>query len=355
MRRSRVLRAIALLVPVLLIPVALVVSSAATLPLHAGTIDTVTASAPCSGPIAVTATSATQVRLTGVDAACAGRTARLVVLSGSTAAVTTTTTLVTPTTTVTVATFNPTPAMTTQMTVDGWYVASTWTYAPGGPVGPTTSDTVLTSISWDLMTNNPVQACFTATVTTASSTPVIWGLTLDLAKPPFNGTSGSGFQLTGAGSGRFRLAQDSPSTGYLQVIGNSGQAKISSGDSLEITLCHWGLPAAVRTPSAYSVTTAPSTQPAQWSDTKACMITTVTGNGSEQFYFAWTTLVDAAPAAARLAQAGNTTPSWTYDWDQEWKLTRTQTGPSAFTVVSGTSGAIAGTETFTFTTCAVAW
>jgi len=355
MRRSTVLRAIALLVPVLLIPAALVVSSAATLPLNSGTIDTVTATAPCGGPFTVTATSATQIRLSGVDPACVGRTARLVVLEGSTVAVTATAALVAPITTVAVAAFSPTAAMTTQMTVDGWHGASTWTYAPGGPVKPTTSDTVLTSISWDLRSNDPVQACFTAIVTTASSTPVTWGLTLDLSKPPFNGASASGFQLDGPGSGRFRTVPDSPSPGYLQVVGNAGQAKISSGDIFEITLCHWGLPAAVQTPSAYTVATAPATLPAQWSGTQACMITTVTGNGSEQFYFAWTALVDAAPAVARLAQAGNTSPSWTYDWNQEWKVARTQTGPSAFKVVSRPPAAIAGTETFTFTTCAIAW
>ncbi len=84
-------------------------------------------------------------------------------------------------------------------------------------------------------------------------------------------------------------------------------------------MCDWSLPAGVDTPSAYTVTTVPSTT--QWTTTWACLDTTVTGNGTSQFYVGWTAQVDMAPAIARLAEGGNVRDAWTYG-ATEWMVSR---------------------------------
>lgn len=53
-------------------------------------------------------------------------------------------------------------------------------------------------------------------------------------------------------------------------------------------------------PSAYTVSAAQGT----WTDTQACLATTITGNGSSSFYFGWRAQIDMAPAYQRIESSG---------------------------------------------------
>jgi len=55
-------------------------------------------------------------------------------------------------------------------------------------------------------------------------------------------------------------------------------------------------------PSAYTVSAAQGT----WTDTQACLATTITGNGSSFFYFGWAVPVNMTPAFQRIQSAGYT-------------------------------------------------
>lgn len=118
-------------------------------------------------------------------------------------------------------------------------------------------------------------------------------------------------------------------------------------------MCHDALPPGVQTPSAYSVNTVKG----RWSDTRACLVTTVTGNGTSQFYVGWTVPLDMQSAVSRLQSAGRTFDALTYSgnhWEQTWTAAP-DVGPYGYRVVSNTAANIAGTESYVFETCAVDW
>ena len=164
-------------------------------------------------------------------------------------------------------------------------------------------------------------------MTTTSPTPVPWALTIDLAQPPFNGAN----QNTLSSSGRRRLAlPDRPRPAVGRVRADRGPERpcgretIVAGQSLRVEMCDWNLPAGVDTPSAYTVATRPGAR--RGPPRNACLDTTVTGNGTSQFYVGWSAQVDMAPAIARLAQAGQCADAWTFG-GTEWMVQRTQTEP----------------------------
>jgi hypothetical protein len=324
-------------------------AAASTLGVTGSGVSTAAATHPCPGGATAVATDAA-VTVTLASTACDGLTVQLTTLTSAGGAVASGSATVSgAVATVTVATTGATSAVAT---VDGWPLAVAYTAASAGPVSPANQDTVLTDVTWDLVSNNPTQACFHGTVTTTSTTPVEWALTIDLSQAPFNGASHNTLQLAGGDGWRYRIAPNQPSPGFAQVEGtnNGGRRTITAGQSYRVDVCDWSLPAGVDTPSAYTVTSAPS--PTQWTTTNACVDTTVTGNGTSMFYVGWTAQVDMAAAVARLAEGGNTRDAWTYGAN-EWAVDRTQTGPTTFTVASTAPSTIAGTQSFTVTTCAV--
>lgn len=303
---------------------------------------------PCPGGATAVA-SGGAVTVTFASAACDGMPVQLTTLtsSGSTVA-SGSATVAGAVATVPVATSGATSAVAT---VAGWPLTVAYSGAGAGPVYPADAETTLTDLTWDLVSNNPTQACFHATVTTTSAIPVAWGLTIDLSQAPFNGASHNGLQLAGGDGWRYRIAPNQPSPGFAGIEGthNGGRRTVVAGQSYRVEVCDWSLPAGVDTPSAYAVQTVPSTT--QWTTTRACLDTTVTGNGTSTFYVGWTAQVDMGPALARLAEGGGVRDAWTYG-ATEWMVSRTQTGPNTFTVRSTAPSTVAGTGSFTFTTCA---
>lgn len=304
---------------------------------------------PCPGSASAVAAGGT-VTVTLASTACDGMVVQLTTLTSSGGAVASgSATVLGAVATVPVATSGASQAVAT---VAGWPLAVAYTAASPGPVYPANPDTTLTEVTWDLVSNNPTQACFHGTVTTTSSVPVRWGLTIDLAQAPFNGASHNGLQLAGTDGWRYRIAPNQPSPGFAGVEGtnNGDRRTIVAGQSYRVEVCDWSLPAGVDTPSAYAVQTVPSAT--QWTTTWACLDTTVSGNGTSPFYVGWTAQVDMTPAIARLAEGGGVRDAWTYGTN-ELMITRAQTGPNAFTVTSTAPSTVAGTGSFTFTTCAV--
>jgi hypothetical protein len=234
--------------------------------------------------------------------------------------------------------------------------AGTWS-GGSGPVYPGADTTQFsTTITWDLKNaTSGQQACFTANVTTASTTPVVWKVDLDLSQPPFNGVTG-GFRLAGNNGWKYQLAYNTPVQGIAEITGkpdaNEPWVTVVAGQTRVVEVCNDNLPGAVQTPTAYSVSSAHGT----WTDSRACIDTTITGNGTSQFYFAWQTTVDMSTAVARLAAAGHATNQWQYannDWMTSHNTPATTASPPTFNVVSAIASNLVGTGSFTFEICAV--
>lgn len=314
---------------------------------------------PCPVVATVTATgsAASSVTVT-TDPTCAGQQVAVTVLgTGGTTLSTGTAALTGATTVVPVTTFTTAAVTQVRASIAGWAIAALWNAPPSGPVTPTNPDTpnqpgtFMASITWTLVTNNPVQACFDVNVTTSSTTPVTWSLDVNLTKAPFNGVDAKRFTLTGTDGWRYQTTAAAP--GLMRITGkaSAGTATVVAGQHYTVGVCHYQLPDPVQTPGAYTVTHTPTT----WTDTRACVATTVTGNGTEPFYFAWTTPVDMTAAAARLTGAGRRVDAYTYG-DTEWMVTRTRPGGgTVFQVTSKSPASLHDRTSFTFTTCAVSY
>lgn len=239
----------------------------------------------------------------------------------------------------------------------GWPVAATWTApAPAGPVYPAPDGTAFdTSVTWDLTNaTSGQQACFTIRVTTRSTTPIVWSAWIDTNQAPFNGAR-TGYSVQGDEGWKYQLG--APTTaGLVKVSGRSDVWQpydtVVAGQVRTVTVCNFSLPGAVVTPSAYTVTWAQGT----WTDREACVVTTVTGNGTSPFYVAWQAPVDMTAAVARLRAGGGTPDAWRYGRD-EWRLSRTVVpalaGPYVFQTTSQVASNVAGTQSFSFETCVV--
>jgi hypothetical protein len=223
-----------------------------------------------------------------------------------------------------------------------------------GPVNPGDGSTVLTDIEWTLVTNNPVQVCFVATVSTTSTTPVPWSLRMDLTQAPFNGvTSGFGIDDVAGNGYAWKLGVTYDTAAMTATVAgktgvNQPLTTITSATTLRFKVCHYGLPPGVQTPSAYTVAYANS--PA-WTPTRACVTATVTGNGSSRFYVGWTAVLDMAAARASLAHFSG----WSSPTGNLGQLTRTDLGGDRFRFESETAASIAGTQTYVLTYCANGW
>ena len=176
------------------------------------------------------------------------------------------------------ATFTPTAAQKVLVTLGGWPVPATWTM-PGGAdrARDPAPGTNLPSITWTLVTNNPVQACFTAQVTTASTTPVAWSLLIDTTKAPFNGQSSPSTYSPQNDDGRANVFAQPGDPSIVVVDGNKYDQVwryiVAGGTRGAVAAT---LPPGVQTPSAYSVTITQGTG-TSWSNQRACLTATVDG------------------------------------------------------------------------------
>lgn len=220
-----------------------------------------------------------------------------------------------------------------------------------GPVNPGDGNTVMTDIEWTLVTNNPVQVCFIATVSTTSTTAVPWSLRMDLTQAPFNGAT-SGFQVDNAPGGdniAWKLGITYNTTAMTATVAgrtdvNQPIATITSATTLRFQVCNWSLPPGVQTPSAYTVT---YTNSPAWTSSRACVTATVTGNGTSRFYFGWTITLDMAAAYASLPNVTH----WSNPTGNLSQLTQTDLGGRRFQFTSKSAANIAGTQSYVFTYC----
>ena len=357
-----------LLLVLLALPVILVfstaVAQAAHLGLAPGSLGVYTAADACApGGVTATAptgsTSASVVVLGSVPSACDGRAVQLVVYRADGAALATagsTLTVTAGSASVAVPSFVVADAAGVALTLGGWGSVATWVppVSPTGqwPVTPGNAGTLVSATGYSI-SNNPVQVCVNITVSTASTVPVAWRVTLDLTKPPFNGQTDAGtYSLQGTDGWRYALYGDTPSSGSMQVGGtqNGGRRSIVSGQQYVVTLCQFHLPNPPVTPSAYTVTTS---APVYDSGThRACLTTTIAGNGSSEFYVGWTATVDLSGAVALLTANGRAASGWAWP-SNDWEVQRTQLpGTSSFVLTSATAGSIAGSQTFVYVACA---
>lgn len=161
----------------------------------AGRVWAQTAARCQSAPLSLTAASGTSVRVTGVTAACVGRPMVVTLddptvtsspqasrrFTGSATAATTTT--------VTGGTLTPVPNLVPRVTIDGWLVPATWTWAPPAvsctiPASPSTPCTATVTRTHQWTTPATAYQWFVR-VTSPSPTPVVWELTFNLSDPAF--------------------------------------------------------------------------------------------------------------------------------------------------------------------------
>lgn len=366
MRRARPLLAL-LLVLAVVVPAAARPASAAGLDLLAGrgrvwaSTDVRCQGAPVAVTTSTTSGAATTVRVTGVADAC--RDLPVVVSLGDpargSARVFRGEGRATATTAVTGAAFTPSAQLVARVTVGGWPVPATWSWtppaAPVGPVRPGTPGTTLSAVTWTLVTNNPVQACFTVAVTTTSTTPVVWRVDLDLNAAPFNGVTG-GFQLGDVDGGniawRLQQRRDAAAhvwsiSGRTDIAAGSRVATVVAGQTLRFSVCHWDLPPGVVTPGATTV----EITPGRWTATQACQVVTIRGTGTSPFYVGYTFDLDMSAARGSVRRF----LGWTNPTLDAWRFDRVDLGGDRFRFTSRTSANVAGTQTYRFEYCATGW
>jgi hypothetical protein len=339
-------------------------ASAAQLVLTGGQHPFSSASARCDDAVAATTPStsgtSSSVQVSGIAAACTGTLFVRVYDSSGVSKATGSATVVTgggsQTLPVSPA-YAPSATDKVSVTIGTWPVPATWSYtgppAATGPVQPGAPGVVLTGLTWDLITNNPMQACFSVTAGTTSTVWIPWKIMVDISQPPFNGAS-TGYSIQTPGD-HFALTTNSPSAGFFEVGPNPGRKgdgyqEVIGGPNpvtMTVQICNYGLPAGVQTPGAYTVDVARST----WTTTKACYTVTVKGNGTSQFDFGWNFDLDMSAAYANVTNFSN----WSNPTDNLWQLTWTTAGTNEFHAVSNTQANIAGTQQYVFTYCADGW
>ena len=188
-------------------------------------------------------------------------------------------------------------------------------------------------------------ACATVTVSTTSATPIPWSFDLNLAVPPWNGqTSGYsdnlGATLTDVGNDRY------------EVSGTASWLLVSAGQPRVDTICNFSLPAIPASASAgyYTVQTTRATGK-EWTTDTACMVTTVTGNGTQPFPFQWTASLDLSPAFARVTPTVGRVQGGRSSWATTFTpaLSPQQ---SSYVVASTLPSSISGTGSYSVTVCA---
>ncbi|WP_454050946.1 hypothetical protein [Cellulomonas sp. Marseille-Q8402] len=311
--RRRALPAVLLaVVLVAVVSLALRPASAARLPLTGGQLMTGTG-APCAATslgaapgAAGSSGTATQVLLTGVPAACRGQvaTVRLFAADGSAlaAADTTVTLAAADSTTVTVPSYPAARVAGVALTVGTWSLPTSWTTPAGAVTGPVTPGpgTTFTSVTWSQLAASGTQACVTVALQATPGTD--WRVDLHLDQRPFNGvTSGAGFVVTDPWWARVQSVR--PVDGVVSVGAWIGSGTLSPGQTLSVTVCHYGLPAPVYDPA---LPYTQSTTAVTGSGGYACTSTTVGVSGTPQFYAGWRADVDVAPLVAYFTARGVT-------------------------------------------------
>lgn len=185
----------------------------------------------CSSNTMQTSVNASNfLSLSGVPTDCVGRNASVTAINSNQANNVTATGVITGAATVFSGTTVPSPATveSTVVLIDGWQVLSQWT-APAG--------VATISVAWNQTAST--QYCGTVNVTTTSTTPIPWQMSLVTSALPLNGDlNASHYQF----SYNFGLQSTTPTAGVFTVIGLASNATVSSTQPRTFTICNYNAP-----------------------------------------------------------------------------------------------------------------
>lgn len=153
------------------------------------------------------------------------------------------------------------------------------------------------------------QQCVAITITGTSSTLQPWSLELAYSAPPFYGaapTISTNVVVSADSGGAYTIVGRQRPGNTMTYHAESNNWRLSSAQSITITACLSATATAPDRPEAYSVS-----EPVQstWTDTRACLQRTVTGNGTYPFYFGWSAAFDMTTAIARITAADPAGPT----------------------------------------------
>ncbi|MES2170510.1 MAG: hypothetical protein V4479_07280 [Actinomycetota bacterium] len=230
----------------------------------------------------------------------------------------------------------------------GALAAVTWTSPVIPPSGAAPGTTIVTVTPSNI---NVYSTCLTVAITGTSSTPVAWGFTIDYSKPPYYGyrptLDAHAIVASDAGSVLTLKGTSNGNTAW-EEWGNN--ALISNAQTLNILVCTYSYPGALPDePQAYSVS-AP-VHGSTWTNTRACIDRTVTGNGIYPFYFGWSTSFDMTAAIALLKTNDAGSPrAFVYQPNPTTPSTYTA-GTTTYTMTENTSQEISGTQSVVAELC----
>jgi hypothetical protein len=231
---------------------------------------------------------------------------------------------------------------------NGALAAVTWTAPVIPPTGTTPGTTIVTITPSNI---NVYSTCLTVAITGTSSTPVAWGFAIDYSKPPYYGyrptVDSHAIVVSDVGS-VLSLKGTSNGNSTWEEWGNN--ALISNAQTLNIGVCSYSYPSALPAePQAYSVSS--QVHGATWTNTKACIDRTITGNGIYPFYFGWSTVFDMTDAIALLKTNDAGSPrAFVYQPNPTTPGTYTA-GTTSYTMTENTSQEISGTQSVVAELC----
>jgi len=228
----------------------------------------------------------------------------------------------------------------------------------GGGIDPGTDDTVIFDIDWNVI--GPTQVCADVYVTTNSTSPISWVLTVDPSVRPWNGVAPTGIQVINGGS------ISNPGSAPVTIVGNSNtsgsfdqtsnNSPIVAGQTGLVQICAYSTPPPVPgDPSWYTVTATPPTLNAAGDG--VCTTLTIAGQldpAVDPFFHGWTAVVDLQPLLDELAAQGLTYTYTDFANGGGFIFTVDQLAPpngTEYRFTSGTAAALQGPDTFQTTTC----
>lgn len=235
--------------------------------------------------------------------------------------------------------------------------------------GNTTTD--IAGITWDV--ENPdagLGFCAALTIRGTTTTPARWELDADLDKPPFNGLSSTrGITVEDRVHLSLALSPSNPRIMMITGVGDPSRAwdpksnnlMLDSSRTLSITLClgYNDMLPGLGAPSWYTATTARGLG-ADWSDTRACKVLTVTGKVQDltanPFYFGWKANLDLTDAKARVDEHRTinsvTWSPWASNGYQFYATpNNSEPVPDTYSITSGRMTVVRGTQSVTITAC----
>ncbi len=208
------------------------------------------------------------------------------------------------------ASWNDSTNFAAQVSSGNWGTPPTPTNEGG--ISPGNPHTVINDIVWTI--NGSRQFCTEVVISGATATANHWAINIDLTQPPFYGVNSNQVNTNGTG------VVTTTSATTVRITGNSANNRnspwnpqwnntpITSAQVARLTICIYNAPVPAPPPTStgwYTVSTGRGT----WTDTKACVVTTVTSTKTDlanyPYYFGWTTQLDLSAAKARILSAGN--------------------------------------------------